>query len=44
MTELMQDKDLELKYWSRKSYDLCPDCMEGLGKFLSNERSEGEKT
>ena len=41
---ILTDKDLELKYWSRKSYDLCPDCMEGLGKFLSNERSEGEKT
>lgn len=28
------DKDLDMKYWSRKSYDLCPDCMKGLEKFL----------
>lgn len=28
------DKDIDRKYWSRESYDLCPDCMKGLEKFL----------
>lgn len=34
------DKDLDKKYWSRKSYDLCPDCMEELEKFLNQHKSD----
>lgn len=28
------DRDLDNKYWSRKSFDLCPDCMKKLEEFL----------
>ena len=28
------DKDLNEKYWGRKVYDLCPDCMKELEAFL----------
>lgn len=31
---LLIDRDLDNKYWGRESYDLCPDCMEKLMKFL----------
>lgn len=24
---ILIDKDLDNKYWTRKSYDFCPDCM-----------------
>ena len=29
------DKDSNEKFWVRKNYDLCPDCMEELEKFLN---------
>lgn len=28
------DRDLDNKYWNRKSYDLCPECMKELESFL----------
>ena len=28
------DRDLEEKYWSRKTYDLCPECMGEFEKFI----------
>lgn len=31
------DMDLDNTYWSRKSYDLCPDCMRKLEAFIKNE-------
>lgn len=34
------DKDLDRKYWSRKTYDLCPDCMEELEIFLNQHKSD----
>lgn len=37
---LLLDKNLDKKYWSRKSYDLCPDCMEELEKFLHQHGSD----
>lgn len=29
------DRDLDNKHWSRKTYDLCPDCMKKLEEFLN---------
>lgn len=37
---LLLDKDLDKKYWSRKSYDLCPDCMRELEIFLNQHKSD----
>ncbi len=37
---LLLDKDLDKKYWSRKSYDLCPDCMGELEIFLNQHKSD----
>ena len=34
---LLIDKDLDNKYWRRKYYDLCPDCMRKLEAFVKNE-------
>lgn len=31
------DKDLDNSFWSRKTYDLCPDCMRSLEKFLRKD-------
>ena len=31
---ILIDSDLDKKYWSRTSYDLCPDCMRKLNDFL----------
>jgi rubredoxin len=28
------DRDLNKKYWGRKDYDLCPECMRKLEDFL----------
>lgn len=28
------DRDLDEKYWSRKIYDLCPECMGEFEKFI----------
>ena len=28
------DRDMDNKYWSRKTYDLCPECMKKLQTFL----------
>ena len=30
------DIDLERKHYSRKTYDLCPECMKELEDFLNN--------
>lgn len=37
---ILVDKDLDKKYWSRKSYDLCPDCMRELEIFLNQHESD----
>lgn len=37
---MLLDKDLDKKYWSRKSYDLCPDCMGELEIFLNQHESD----
>lgn len=34
---LFIDRDFDNKYWSRMSYDLCPDCMMKLEAFIKNE-------
>ena len=34
---LFIDRDLDNKYWSRRSYDLCVDCMIKLEAFIKNE-------
>lgn len=34
---MLIDRDLDNKYWSRKDYDLCPECMTKLEKFLKGE-------
>lgn len=31
---LLIDRDLDEKYWSRKIYDLCPECMKMLERFV----------
>ena len=37
---LFIDRDLDREYWSRESYDLCPDCMRKLEAFIKNEEDE----
>lgn len=34
---ILIDRDLNNKYWPRKSYDFCPDCMRKLEAFIKNE-------
>lgn len=35
---ILTDMDIELKHWSsRKTYNLCPDCMKEIKKFLENK-------
>lgn len=34
---LLIDRDLDNTYWSRRSYDLCINCMRKLELFLKNE-------
>lgn len=34
---ILIDKDLDKKYWSRKTYDLCPDCMREFEDFLKGK-------
>lgn len=36
------DRDLDNKYWGRKSYDLCPECMKKLENFLKGGGSDGK--
>ena len=36
------DRDLDNKYWSRKSFDLCPNCMRKLEVFIKNEEEQHE--
>ena len=36
---LLIDRDLDNKYWPRKSYDLCPDCMKMIEELLSKKDS-----
>lgn len=31
---ILIDRDLDNKYWGRKDYDLCPECMKKLEDFL----------
>lgn len=31
------DNDCNRQYWSRRSYDLCIDCMRKLEAFIKNE-------
>lgn len=39
---LLIDRDLDNKYWSRKSYDLCPECMKKLEDFLKGGSGDGK--
>lgn len=41
---ILIDRDLDNKYWSRKSYDFCPDCMRKLEKFIKNEEVSADET
>lgn len=34
---LLIDRDLDNKYWSRKSYGLCPECMKKLEDFIGED-------
>lgn len=34
---ILIDRDLDNKYWSHRSFDLCPDCMKRLEVFIKNE-------
>lgn len=34
---ILIDRDLDNKYWSRESFDLCPDCMRKLEMFIKNK-------
>lgn len=36
------DRDLDNKYWYRKSFDLCPNCMRKLEVFIKNEEGQHE--
>lgn len=34
---MLIDRDLDNEYWPLNSYDLCPDCMRKLEKFIKND-------
>lgn len=34
---LLIDRDLDNKYWPRKSYDLCPECMKIIAELLNEK-------
>lgn len=34
---LFIDRDLDNKYWHRKSYDLCPECMKMIEELLNEK-------
>lgn len=34
---ILIDRDLDNKYWSRKDFDLCQNCMEKLEVFIKNK-------
>ena len=34
---LLIDRDLDNEYWTRKSVDLCPNCMKKLEAFIKNK-------
>lgn len=36
------DRDLDNKYWGRKSYDLCSECMKKLENFLKGGGGDGK--
>lgn len=38
---ILIDRDLDRDYWSRKSYDLCINCMRKLEAFIENEADIG---
>ena len=37
---LFIDRDLKNEYWSRKTYDLCVECMTKILNFIKNEEDE----
>ena len=41
---ILIDRDLDNKYWTRKSYDFCPDCMRKLETFIKNEEVSADET
>lgn len=41
---ILIDRDLDNKYWTRKSYDFCPDCMRKFEKFIKNEEVSADET
>ena len=40
---MLIDRDLENKYWSRGTIDLCPDCMSKIENFLGNKEGEQDE-
>lgn len=34
---ILIDRDLDNRYWSRESFDLCQNCMRKLEKFIKNK-------
>lgn len=34
---ILIDRDLDNRYWSRESFDLCQNCMRKLEKFIENK-------
>ncbi len=34
---ILIDRDMDNKYWSRKTFDLCMDCMRKLEIFIKNK-------
>ena len=39
---ILIDKDLDKEYWSRETYDLCPDCMREFEDFLKGKSYESD--
>ena len=37
---ILIDRDLDNKYWNRKDYDLCPECMSLTISFLHLKEDE----
>lgn len=38
---ILIDRDLDNKYWSRDTYDLCPECMGILMDYLKGVKNDG---
>ena len=40
---ILIDRDLDNKYWPRKSYDFCPDCMRKLEAFIKTKEVSADE-